>query len=140
LKFTDSQFAEAVELIQSWDAAKSRKDKRRAPRTSIRIPVAIKLGVDADSEWSTVKLHDISARGAKLETEIALDEGSSFLLRLPNKGAKQNSVPLICRVAHCKPQKKSFMIGAEFIGRLTPGKSAGDNADDLSRIQKSILA
>lgn len=139
MKFTDTQFAEAVELIQSWDPAKSRKDKRRAPRTSIRIPVAIKLGIDSKSEWSAAKLHDISPRGAKIEVTSAMEGGSSFLLRLPSKGAKENVVPLICRVAHCVGKKGLFMIGAEFIGRLTQGKSAGDNADEMSRIQKSIL-
>ena len=78
-------------------------------------------------------------RGAKLENPTAMDIGASFLLRLPTKDGKPSSVPLICRVAHCEPQKNSFLIGAEFIGRLTPGKSAGDNAADLSRIQHSIL-
>ena len=64
-----------------------------------------------------------------------MDIGSSFLLRLPAKDGKQGGVPLICRVAHCVPQKSSFIIGAEFIGRLATQRSAGDNAADLDRIQ-----
>jgi hypothetical protein len=139
MKFTDTQFIEAVELIQASNPARSRKDKRRAARTAIRIPVAMKLGVDPKLEWSTAKLHDISPRGAKLETPVALEAGSSFLLQLPTKEAKKNAVPLICRVAHCVPQKGSFMIGAEFIGHFTPQKSASDSAADVSRIQRSIL-
>jgi hypothetical protein len=139
MKFTDTQFAEAIELMQAADGRKVRKDKRRAARTAIRIPVAIKLGLDAKTQWTAARLHDISARGAKLETTAAMDLGSSFLLRLPTKEGKQGGVPLICRVAHCVPQKSSFLIGAEFIGRLATQRSAGDNAADLNRIQRSIL-
>ena len=139
MKFTEAQFAEAIELIQAAGGSKARKDKRRAARTAIRVPVAIKLGVDAKTDWLGAKLHDISGRGAKLEAAIAMDVGSSFLLRLPTKDAKKGGVPLICRVAHCVPQKHSFLIGAEFIGRLATQRSAGDNAADVDRIQRSIL-
>jgi PilZ domain len=139
MKFTDTKFAEAIELIQAFNGGKSRKDKRRAARTAIRVPVAIKLGSDATTEWIEAKLHDVSPRGAKFETTAAMDVGSSFLLRLPAKNGKQGGVPLICRVAHSVPQKNSFIIGAEFIGRLATQRSAGDNAADLDRIQRSIL-
>jgi PilZ domain-containing protein len=139
MKFTDTQFAQAIELIQAFDGIKSRKDKRRAARTAIRVPIAIKLGLDSKTEWLEAKLHDVSPRGAKLETAAAMEIGSSFLLRLPAKNGKQGGVPLICRVAHCVPQKNSFLIGAEFIGRLATQRSAGDNAADLDRIQRSIL-
>jgi hypothetical protein len=139
MKFTDTQFAEAIELIHASDAKKSRKDKRRAARTEIRVPVSIKLGVDANTDWINAKLRDISARGTKLETSIALEIGSSFLLRLPTNDGKQDPQPLICRVAHCVPQKNSYLIGAEFTGRLTARKSPGDDAADLDRIQRSIL-
>src|SRR5580658_502597 len=98
MKFTDTQFAEAIELMQAINGRKVRKDKRRAPRTAIRVPVAIKLGLDAKTQWTGARLHDISARGAKLETTAAMDLGSSFLLRLPAKEGKQGGVPLICRV------------------------------------------
>src|SRR5579872_849496 len=139
MKFTDTQFAEAVELIQAADPTMSRKDKRRAPRTAIRIPITIKVEGDPKNGWMSVRLHDISPRGAKIETDVAIEAGSSFLLRLHTKNGKTAAVPLICRVAHCKPERTSFMIGAEFIGRLTPQKSAGENAADQSRIQRSIL-
>jgi len=139
MKFTDAQFAEAIELMQAVGGPKSRKDKRRAARTAIRVPVAIKLGSDSKTEWLDAKLHDISGRGAKLEAAAAMEVGSSFLLRLPTRDGKRGGVPLICRVAHCVPQRHSFLIGAEFIGRLATQRSAGDNAADADRIQRSIL-
>jgi hypothetical protein len=139
MKFTDTQFVEAIELIQAADAGKSKKDKRRAARTAIRVPVAIKLGLDPKTEWLGARLMDISARGAKLETAAAMEVNSSFLLRLPTKDPKKGGVPLICRVAHCVKLKHSYSIGAEFIGRLTAGQSAGQNAEDLDKIKKSIL-
>ena len=132
--------AQAVELIQAIDpAAMSKKDKRRAARTQIRIPVAIKLGLDPKIAWSVAKLHDISPRGARIELTTALESGGTFLLQLPSKDPKKKSVPLICRVAHCAKQKNSFMIGTEFIGQFTPQKPSANSAADLSRIQRSIL-
>jgi hypothetical protein len=139
MKFTDTQFIQAVELIQTVEQGKTRKDKRRAARTAIRVPVGIKLTVDSSSGWGVAKLHDISPRGAKLEVQSAMEMGSSFLLRLPSKEGKGLAQPLICRVAHCVKERLCYMIGAEFIGQFTAAKSAGDNAADLSRIQRSIL-
>jgi hypothetical protein len=139
MKFTDSQFVEAIELIQSIDTGQKRKDKRRAPRTSIRVPIAIKLAIDSETEWSQVRLRDISPRGIRLEMDIALEIGSSFLVRLPTKDDMESAAPLICRVAHCATQRVGFLIGAEFTGRLTPAKSAGAQAEDQGRIQRSIL-
>jgi hypothetical protein len=140
MKFTDTQFVQAVELIQAVDARKKkRKDKRRAARTEIRVPVAIKIGVDSETGWTPAQLHDISPRGAKLEIASEMEEGSSFLLRLPAKHGTTNAVPLVCRVAHCVRQRGSFLIGAEFTGQLTPAQPLVDAAADLSRIQRSIL-
>jgi len=139
MKFTDTKFVEAIELIQARKSDKSQKDMRRAARTSIRVPVSIKLGIDSRTEWSKANLRDISPRGTKLEINTAMDVGSSFLLRLPTKDGKECDVPLVCRVAYCTPHKNYFLIGAEFIGRLTARKSAGENAFESDRIQRSIL-
>jgi hypothetical protein len=143
MKFTDTQFIQAVELIQTVEQGKTRKDKRRAARTAIRVPVGIKLTVDSSSDWGIAKLHDISPRGAKLEVQYPMETGSSFLLRLPSKEGNGMAQPLICRVAHCVKERLCYMIGAEFIGQYaggkSTGKSAGDNAADVSRIQRSIL-
>ena len=132
---------QAVELIQSIEAESTRKDKRRVSRTAIRVPVGVKLGIDSSAEWSKAKLRDISPRGVKLEMEEAIETGSSFLLRLPTKDGKGLAKPLICRVAHCVKERLCFLIGAEFIGQYskTNARSAGDNAADLNRIQRSIL-
>jgi hypothetical protein len=139
MKFTETQLAEAIELIQASESQKARKDMRRAVRTSVRASVAVKLEMNSKAEWTQTTLHDISARGIRLEWSDAMEVGSSFLLRLPNKDEHGPNVPLICRVANCVQGKDVFLVGAEFVGRLTPRKSAGDNAADLSRIQQSIL-
>jgi len=139
MKFTDSQFVEAIELIQSADPSQQRKDKRRAPRTSIRVPIAVNFGISSETEWSQARLRDVSPRGIRLESDVPLEIGSSFLVRLPTKDGQQSDAPLICRVAHCATQRTGFLIGAEFTGRLTPAKSAGAQAEDQGRIQRSIL-
>jgi hypothetical protein len=138
MKFTDTQFLEAVELIQTIDSQKGRNDKRRAHRTSIHIPIDVKLTMEEKTEWSKAKLLDISPRGAKLEMANAMEVGSSFLIRLPSpKGGK--AMPLICRVAHCVKQRTCFLIGTEFIGHFSGAKPAEHSADDMTRIQQSIL-
>jgi hypothetical protein len=139
MKFTETQLAEAIELIQASESQKSRKDKRRTVRTSIRASVGIKLEMDPKAEWTQTTLRDISVRGIRLESPDAMEVGSSFLLRLPKRDKHGTDAPLICRVANCVQGKDSFLVGAEFVGRLTPQKSAGDNAADLTRIQQSIL-
>jgi hypothetical protein len=140
MKFTEAQFVEAVEMLQSMEFVTSgRKNKRRANRTEIRIPVDIKMGQDSQSPWKVVQMHDISARGIKLESDQAIQPGDSFLLRLPTKADKKSDAPLICRAAHCTPNKKSFVIGAEFIGRQTQEAPSTNADDELSRIQRSIL-
>jgi hypothetical protein len=141
MKFTDTQFVQAVELIQTIEQGKTRKDKRRASRTAIRVPVGIKLTVDSSSQWGVAKLHDISPRGAKLEVQCAMEAGSSFLLRLPSKDGKGLAAPLICRVAHCVKERLCYLIGAEFVGQYTPPAptSAGEKAANMNRIQHSIL-
>lgn len=139
MKFTESKFVEAIELIQAIDFRQRRKDKRRAERTGIRVAVTIKLGMDSQTEWTEATLRDISARGVKLEIDRAIETGNSFLLRLPAKAGNESGEPLVCRVVYCVPQKEVFLIGAEFIGHLTERKTAGDNAADLNRIQRSIL-
>ncbi len=139
MKFADTQFARAIELVHSAQTGTSGKDKRRAARTPIRVPVAVRLGSDPNAQWTGARLHDISARGVQLEIPSKVEVGGSFLLRLPTRDGKLSATPLICRVAHCVPQNHSFVIGAEFVGPLTPEKSAGDNAAELDRIQKSIL-
>jgi hypothetical protein len=139
MKFAESQFAEAIELLQTIDPTKSRKDKRRANRTEIRVSVDIKLNKDVDSPWTTVELRDISARGARIESAIPIEANESFLLRLPLKDKAQGQMPLICRAAHCRPNKQSFTIGAEFIGRQTPDAVQADSEAERGRISRSIL-
>lgn len=141
MKSPENEFAQAVELILSADPKLTDEEKRRAARAVIRLPVEIKLSVATSAIWTTAQLHDLSPRGAKLETTAKLEEGASFLLRLPpSKDAGKKSVPLLCRVAHCAAQKSSFLIGAEFVGNYTPqNASRASAAADLNRIKHSIL-
>jgi hypothetical protein len=84
-------------------------------------------------------LRDFSARGVRLRVDRAIAAENLFLLRLPTKDGTKCVAPLICRVAHCVPDKDSFMIGAEFSGYATPDKSVSESADQLERIRRSIL-
>ena len=138
MKFAEQQFTEAVELIQALDPNKKRRDKRRAPRTHIRLTIDIKISVAADCAWIKAQLQDISPRGLRLDCEQAIPLGDSFLVRLPNKNEQGPQAPLVCRVVFCAPKKKLFTIGAEFIGRQAPqGPSASE--EQLERIRRSIL-
>jgi hypothetical protein len=147
VKFAEKQFTEVVELIQAMEpsARKQGKNKRRAHRTEIRLSVKIKPeNGDGNIPWSIAQLRDLSARGVLLATDQEMSQGASFLICLPTKDGLIGK-PLICRVAHCKPQntnsKGGFMIGAEFIGRLDAASAPQNDksADEQERIQRSIL-
>ena len=140
MTFAERQFARAIARIGESNTEKLRNDHRRAERTPIRIPVAVKLDLDAKTGWTGARMHDISAHGTRLEIPSAMAIGASFLLRLPSKDGKQPAQPLLCRVVHCLPTKNnSFVIGAEFLGHPTSRKSTGDDTAEASRIQHSIL-
>ena len=139
MTFAERQFARAIERIGVSKSERLRNDKRRANRIPIRVPVAVKLDLDAKTAWTGGRLHDISAHGARLEIPSAMVVGASFVLRLPSKDGKQSAPLLLCRVIHCMKKSNSFVIGAEFLGQSTPPNSSGDNASEMSRIQHSIL-
>jgi hypothetical protein len=148
MKFAEKQFTEVVELIQAMgpSAQKQSKNKRRANRTAIRLSVKIKPeNGDGNAPWTIAQLRDLSPRGILLATDQQMNSGDSFLICLPTKDG-QIGKPLICRVAHCKPQsnsntKSGFMIGAEFIGRLDAVAAPQNDrrSDEQERIQRSIL-
>jgi hypothetical protein len=148
MKFAEKQFTEVVELIQAMgpSARKQSKNKRRAPRTAIRLSVKIKPeNGDGNAPWSIAELRDLSGRGVLLVSERELSEGTSFLICLPTKDGSTGK-PLICRVAHCQPQSKTnaksgFMVGAEFIGRLDAvvAPQNEQSSGEQERIQRSIL-
>jgi PilZ domain len=139
MKFADSQFAEAVELLQKAGGAKAAKDKRRSARRDIRLEVHIKLNNDENSAWLAVQLRDVSARGVRLKSDHAMNVNDSFLLRLPGKEGNNSVTLLICRVAFCKPHKDVFMVGAEFIGQEKSELPPADEQKELERIRRSIL-
>jgi PilZ domain len=139
MKFTQSQFNEAVELLQASGGAKTRKDNRRAQRKSVRVVVQLRLNNDPDSPWFEAQLRDISPRGAQLRCDRPLTVNDSFLLRLPGKDGKPSASSLLCRVAHCKSEKDQFTIGAEFIGQATSKPAPSSDEKELDRIRRSIL-
>jgi hypothetical protein len=140
MKFAESQFAEAVELLQSIDPTRSRGDKRRANRTEIRVSIEIRAcNKAAECPWTTGTLRDLSPRGVRLEAKCSIEANESFLLKLPTKDKTPGQLPLICRVAYCTPQKESFIIGAEFIGRQYPQQSQSNLDAERGRIRKLIL-
>lgn len=124
--------------MQACDFKKDRKDKRRAARTAIRIPINIRLETNGAGDWSAAMLINISVRGARLQTSKMLAIGDSFLLRLPQRQGAANVPPMICRVAYCETQRSGFTIGAEFVGRLQEQPAAASSAD-LEKIRRSIL-
>jgi c-di-GMP-binding flagellar brake protein YcgR len=141
MKFTESQFTEVVELLQAMEPLRNkRKDKRRANRTEIRISVKITTETGTNrTKWRTAELRDLSARGVRLVTEQAMPGGTSFLILLPTKAAKEGASPLVCRVAHCQAQSNgTFSVGAEFVCRLDSAPQP-ENAAEQERIQRSIL-
>jgi hypothetical protein len=140
MKFVESQFAEAIELLQSIDPARSRKDKRRANRTEIRISVEMKAcSKAAECPWTTGTLRDLSPRGVRLEAKFPIEDNESFLLKLPTKDGAQAQSPLICRAVYCTPQRESYIIGAEFIGRQGPEMPRENHDEERMRISKLIL-
>jgi PilZ domain len=140
MKFTDSQFVELVELMQARESRKQhRKDKRRADRTEIRVPVKVRPDAADGADWQTVQLRDLSPRGVRLLMEQAMPQGSSFLISLPAVRGASAATPLLCRVAHCQEQGKgTFIIGAEFIGHIEP-ESKPDESAERERIRRTIL-
>jgi hypothetical protein len=139
--FTDRKFVEAVELLQATEAQYAKRDKRRAPRRDIRVPVLIKAGDDnLHIPWTTAQLRDVSPRGVLLAIDERVEIGSSLLLRLPTKEHEEPDTPLICRVAHCKKRSDDlFMIGVEFVGRVEPTPTSEESDAERERIQRSIL-
>jgi hypothetical protein len=140
MNFTDHQFVEAIELLQGLPIPASPTDRRRAARVEIRLPVDVKFEADSTSPWTSAQMRDLSARGVRLQIDRALAPDNSFLLRLPTKNGEKSPFPLICRVVYCRPEKDSFIIGAEFSGYATPEKPVGESAEKLERIRRSILA
>ncbi|HEX4055384.1 MAG TPA: PilZ domain-containing protein [Tepidisphaeraceae bacterium] len=143
MNFTDTQFAKLVELMRVLEPRpQQRKDKRRAQRAEIRVPVKIKLetGVKRAS-WTMAELRDLSPRGAKLATDHAMVSGNSFLISLPGTNGPESAAPLVCRVAHCEAQSNGkFIVGAEFIGQLDDApEQKPDRSAEQERIQRSIL-
>jgi hypothetical protein len=144
MKFTQSQYAQAVELLQVVDPKlvdpnSGRIDKRRANRASFRIAVVIKVFREGDCPWAAAELHDISPRGIRIATELPIQPGDSFLLRLPDNAQQKLAEPLICRTVYCTPQTKGFIVGAEFSGRPNPKTTASEADAQLNRIRRSIL-
>ena len=139
MKFADSQFAEAVELLQKAGGAKVANDKRRSARRDIRLAVHIKFKNDENSPWFEVQLRDVSPRGVRFQGDRRMNVNDTFLLRLPAREENNSVNLLICRAAFCKPAKELFVIGAEFIGQESSEPPPADEEKELERIRRSIL-
>jgi hypothetical protein len=144
MKFTQSQYAQAVELLQVVDPAlvdpkSGRTDKRRANRASFRIAVVIKVFREGDCPWVSAQLQDISPRGIRIATELPIQPGDSFLLRLPDNAQQKLAEPVICSAVYCTPQTEGFIVGAEFSGRPNPKTTSDEAEAELKRIRGSIL-
>lgn len=139
MKFADSQFAEAVELLQKAGGAKVANDKRRSARRNIRLAVHIKFKNDENSPWFEVQLRDVSPRGVRFQGDRRMNVNDTFLLRLPAREENNSVNLLICRAAFCKPAKELFVVGAEFIGQESSEPPPADEEKELERIRRSIL-
>lgn len=139
MKFTESQFAELVALMQARETRRQqRKDKRRADRAEIRVSVKISRESSPGAPvWQTVELRDLSPRGLRLVTNQEMPAGSSFLISLPT--GRGGAEPLLCRVAHCEMLgNRTFTVGAEFIGHVQVQPILDESAEQM-RIQRTIL-
>jgi len=139
MKFTESQFAQLVELMQARETRRhQRKDKRRAGRTEIRVSVKIsRKNPPNPPVWETVELRDLSPRGLRLVTNQEISAGSSFLISLPT--GRGGNEPLLCRVVHCEMLgNRSYTVGGEFIGQVQEQPKLDESAEQL-RIQRTIL-
>jgi hypothetical protein len=110
-----------VELLRSMERAMRGPDKRKTPRTPIRLAVHVRFaGKSQPGPWTDAQLWDISQRGIRLSTRLELKVGDSLAIRFPSKLGTAAPAPLLCRVAHCESQKDDLTIaGAQFIAKLT---------------------
>lgn len=65
------------------DPTLSRPDDRTAPRRTIRLATE---GMRADGEARLVRLHNISAGGLLLESDLGLEKGEQLTIDLPHAG------------------------------------------------------
>lgn len=139
MSFSESKFAEAVELLNQLDIGGSKREKRRAKRATFRVSVGIKEDLsDASGDWEKCELRDLSPRGMQILVRYDLNQNASFAVQFPTDPDGNKPAPLICRVAYSVAQRDGqFLIGAEFTGRVTAA-SATAEADE-ERIRKSIL-
>jgi hypothetical protein len=140
MNFTESQFAEAVEMLQAIDPTRSRRDKRRANRTEIRVPIELKACNKAsECPWTKGQLRDMSPRGVRLEAKFSIETNESFLLKLPMGDGARTPAPLICQVVYCTPLREGYIIGAEFVGREDSHGTQANSDAERGRISKLIL-
>ena len=116
----ETEIREKVQLLRSMERAMRGPDKRKAPRSPIRLAVRVRLvGRSYAGTWSEGNLWDISPRGARLSTHLDLKAGDSIAIRFPAKLGSAAPAPLLCRVAHCQARKnESTFAGLEFITKL----------------------
>jgi hypothetical protein len=139
MSFTESRFAEAVELLHQLDVGTSKREKRRAKRAMIRVAVHVKEDLsDSSGAWEKCELRDLSPRGMQVLVHHDLDQSGSFAVQFPTDPEGSKPAPLICRVAYSVAQRDGqFLIGAEFTGRVTAASKTAES--DEERIRKSIL-
>jgi hypothetical protein len=139
MSFSETKFAEAVELLHQLDVGGSKREKRRAKRAMFRVQVGIKEDLsDPSGAWEKCQLRDLSPRGMSLLVQHDLDQSDSFAVQFPDDPSGITPSPLICRVAYSVRQRDgTYLIGAEFTGRLTPPSTL--TSADENRIRKSSL-
>jgi PilZ domain len=142
MKFNESRYREAVELISRLDDKRTKSEKRRSNRAVIRVNVLIKLDItQLDIAWEKCALRDLSPRGMCVITDHAIEKGSSFAVQFPGQPGKVPPAALICTVIHCIHKRDgTFHVGAEFTGRMgSRGIANAASALEQARISKSIL-
>jgi len=120
-------------------------DKRRAPRFSRggALPIFPYIGGQI-GEMLRAQFRDASAQGIGIAVPQALDVGSQFIVRLPQKTGEP--LPILYTVVRAQRQgEREFRVGAELTcvlrqKEIVEEKPAKDPNDGLEQIRKAILA
>jgi hypothetical protein len=141
MRLSAEQFAEFVSVLDNLKSpAAAQHDKRRSARMELQAQVPITfISDDQPAQPCVVCVRDFSSRGIAILYDTALAIGQQFIVEL--RRLKGRSISLLCTIVHSRPMDDGrFNIGAEFTCVLqNPACEIATNANELSRIQKSML-
>jgi hypothetical protein len=121
---TSEQIASILSGLDQTRAATAVEKRRRAPRVKDHGVVKIVPYADGVSRAErTAIMVDFSSRGVAIRCAEPLPSGAHFVLVLQKN--PQQTVRLLCAVAHCRKLKdRDFQVGAEFVGLAPADPSA----------------